>query len=124
MDLTIHLVTEKSKISFINHEIKISRYRSGYNKIESPNNLSFSFVSRYIAFYSTAQTADAAYVIGGQHTSFQNIVAQYYNDGNNDIWKQLSNLNRGRYGHGSILIGDKTLIIGGWAFVGESIEGE
>ena len=79
-------------------------------------------ISRYIAFYSTAQTADAAYVIGGQDPSLQNIVAQYYNDGINDIWKQLPELNRGRYGHGSILIGDKTLVIGGWAFGGESQE--
>ena len=38
-----------------------------------------------------------------------------YNDDNDSPWQRLPNLNRGRYGHGSILVGDKTLVIGGWA---------
>ena len=58
------------------------------------------------------QTSEIAYVIGGQES--QNIVAQY----NDNIWQKLNNLNTGRYGHGSILIEDKTLIIGGWANTG------
>ena len=70
-------------------------------------------VARYIAFYSTTETADTAYIIGGQQM-YSNIVAQY-NDDNASPWQRLSNLNRGRYGHGSILVGDKTLVIGGWA---------
>ena len=51
-------------------------------------------------------------------------MAKYYNNGNNDTWEQLNNLNRGRYGHGSITVGDNTLVIGGWAFVGDSTNGE
>ena len=71
------------------------------------------FVARYIGFYSTTETADTAYIIGGQEID-SNMVAQY-NDDNDDPWKRLPNLNKGRYGHGSILVGDKTLVIGGWA---------
>ena len=62
--------------------------------------------------FTTTQTSVAAYVISGQNT--KNIVAQYYNDG----WQKLEDLNRGRYGHGSILVGDKILVIGGWALDG------
>ena len=58
------------------------------------------------------QTSEIAYVIGGQES--QNIVAQY----NDNSWQKLNNLNTGRYGHGSILIEDKTLVIGGWANTG------
>ena len=65
--------------------------------------------SRFIAFYSTAETLDTAYVFGGQGID-SNIVAQY----NNDRWKRLDNLNSKRYGHGSIIVGDHALIIGGW----------
>ena len=68
------------------------------------------YFSRFIAFYSTAETFDTAYVIGGQGI-ISNIVAQY----NNDEWKRLDNLKNKRYGHGSIVIGDRALIIGGWA---------
>ena len=72
-------------------------------------------ILRYIAFYSTAQTSDSAYVIGGQGT--KNIVARY-NTENIPVWTKLGHLNRGRYGHGSILVGDKILVIGGWALDG------
>ena len=70
-------------------------------------------VARYIAFYSTTESADTAYIIGGQQM-YSNIVAQY-NDDNASPWQRLPNLNRGRHGHGSISAGDKTLVIGGWA---------
>ena len=72
-----------------------------------------SFPPRYIGFYSTTETADTAYFIGGQEID-SNMVAQY-NDDNSNPWTRLPNLNRGRYGHASILVGDKTLVIGGWA---------
>ena len=61
----------------------------------------------YIAYYSTTQTADAAYIIGGSNT--YNVVAEY----RNDQWSQLDDLNTGRYAHGSITIGSQTMIIGG-----------
>ena len=63
----------------------------------------------YIAFYSTVQTSLTAYVIGGQES--KNIVAQYHDES----WKKLEDLNRGRYGHGSIVVEDQILVIGGWA---------
>ena len=69
------------------------------------------FVPRFIGFYSTTKTAGSA--IGGQEID-SNMVAQY-NDDNDNPWQRLTNLNRGRYGHESILVGDKTLVIGGWA---------
>ena len=53
-------------------------------------------------------------VFGQYFARTLNMVAQY-NDDNDDPWKRLPNLNKGRYGHGSILVGDKTLVIGGWA---------
>ena len=57
--------------------------------------------------YSTAHTYDASYIIGGSYAD--NIIAQY----KDDQWKRLTDLNRGRYGHGSISIGSETMIIGG-----------
>ena len=41
---------------------------------------------------------------------FSNIVAQYHDD----KWQRLEDLNSPRYGHGSILVDDQALIIGGW----------
>ena len=60
-----------------------------------------------ISEYSTAQSADAAYIIGGPYT--RNLVAQF----KNNQWHKLEDLNKGRYGHGSITIGAKTMILGG-----------
>ena len=45
------------------------------------------------------------------------MVARYYNDGNKDKWQRLADLKQGRYGHGSLVVGDKILITGGWADV-------
>ena len=61
-----------------------------------------------IAYYSTANSPDAAYIIGGLHT--QNLVAEF----RDDKWTQLDDLNKGRFGHGSITIGDRTMIVGGY----------
>ena len=63
----------------------------------------------YIAYYSTTQTADAAYIIGGGNT--KNVIAEF----KNDQWTQLDDLNTGRYYHGSITIGTQTMIIGGYS---------
>ena len=65
---------------------------------------------RFIAFYSTAETLETAYVFGGQGI-VSSIVAQY----SDNQWKRLDDLNSQRYGHGSIVIGDRAMIIGGWA---------
>jgi len=64
----------------------------------------FSGISRY----STTQTSDAVYIIGGLYT--KNIVAEF----KNDQWRRLDNLNQGRHAHGSITIGGETMIIGGY----------
>ena len=65
------------------------------------------FFSR-ISHYSTANTPDSAYIIGGRDT--QNLVAEF----RNDQWTQLDDLNKGRFGHGSITVGTQTMIVGGY----------
>ena len=61
----------------------------------------------FIAYYSTANSPDAAYIIGGWYT--ENLVAEF----RDDKWTQLDDLNKGRVDHGSITIGDRTMIVGG-----------
>ena len=61
-----------------------------------------------ISHYSTANSPDAAYIIGGGQYN-QNLVAEF----REDQWRQLDNLKNGRIGHGSITIGAKTMIVGG-----------
>ena len=61
-----------------------------------------------ISHYSTANTPDAAYVIGGIVTP--NLVAEF----RDDQWAQLDDLNKGRRSHGSITVGTQTMIVGGW----------
>ena len=63
---------------------------------------------RGISYYSTTQTSDAVYIIGGWFT--KGYVAEF----KNDQWRRLGNLNQGRYGHGSITIGGQAMIIGGY----------
>ena len=62
---------------------------------------------RFIYAYAATATQDAAYIIGGYWT--QDIVAEF----KNDQWFRAENLKRGRYDHGAITIGKKTMIIGG-----------
>ena len=84
--------------------------------LDPPNNrfviLSHLFFS-YIAYYSTASTSDAAYIIGGYHT--KSVVAEF----KDNQWRQLDNLNKGRHYHGSLSVGDQTIIIGGYAESGK-----
>ena len=68
---------------------------------------------RYIGYYSTAHTSDAVYIIGGIST--KDIVAEF----KDDAWRQLENLNLGRYGHGSITVAGQTMIVGGNTTGGE-----
>ena len=60
-----------------------------------------------ISYYSTANSPDSAYIIGGGYT--ENLVAEF----RDDKWTQLDDLNKGRYLHGSITIGTRTMIVGG-----------
>ena len=67
---------------------------------------------RYIGFYSTTETADTAYFIGGHNAL--NMVVKYTTINGSDKWIPLPDLNKGRFGHGSIIVEDRILIIGGW----------
>ena len=60
-----------------------------------------------ISEYSTAQSSDAAYIIGGRYT--KNLVAEF----KNDEWRQLDDLIQGRFFHGSITIESQTMVAGG-----------
>ena len=61
-----------------------------------------------ISSYSTVNSPDAAYIIGGSYTL--NVVAEF----RNDQWTQLYDLNKGRSIHGSITVGAQTMIVGGF----------
>ena len=61
-----------------------------------------------ISEYSTANSPDAAYFIGGQYNP--NVVAEF----RDDQWAQLNYLRRGRACHGSITVGTQTMIVGGY----------
>ena len=65
-----------------------------------------------ISDYSTANTPDAAYIIGGRYTP--NLVAEF----RNDQWAKLDDLKKGRYDHGSItgITGTRTMIVGGYPY--------
>ena len=67
----------------------------------------------YIAYYSTANSPDAAYIIGGFKNQY--LVAEF----RDDQWTQLDDLNKGRYRHGSITIGTRTMIVGGDYYAGK-----
>ena len=58
--------------------------------------------------YSTASTADAVYIIGGDHT--EDVIAEFKNNN----WRKLGNLQRGRDTHSSLAINDQIIIVGGY----------
>ena len=62
----------------------------------------------YIAYYSTASTSEAAYIIGGYPNTPQ-IIAEF----RSNSWRQMGTLAKGRYGHGSITLNGETMVIGG-----------
>ena len=62
---------------------------------------------RRISHFSTANTRDATYIIGGYPN--QNLVAEF----KNEQWAQLDDLNKERYAHGSITVATQTMIVGG-----------
>jgi hypothetical protein len=66
------------------------------------------FGSNSIWGYSTVNSPDVAYIIGGYTT--RNLVAEF----RNDQWARLDDLNKGRNSHGSITVGTRTMIVGGW----------
>ena len=68
----------------------------------------YEIVFRQVIAYSTASTSEAAYIIGGQNTKA--IIAEFKNDG----WRQFGTLKQGRHYHGSITLGDETMVVGGY----------
>ena len=60
-----------------------------------------------MSLYSTTNSPDAAYIIGGSYT--QNLIAEF----RNDQWTKLDNLKKGRMAHGSINVGNQTMIVSG-----------
>ena len=64
-----------------------------------------------VCYYSTAATSDAAYVIGGyQDSGYSTTIAEF----KNNQWRKLSDLRQGRMYHGSISVGYRTMVVGGY----------
>ena len=64
--------------------------------------------------YAITHTADSVYIIGGQMTSYNQLVstiAKY----ENDIWTIAGNLKQARASHGAISVNGLVMIIGGYA---------
>ena len=66
---------------------------------------------REIYYYSVASTTEAAFVIGGMDRSLSDldVIAKF----ENNYWSLYGNLQKARYGHGSITSGTRTIVIGG-----------
>ena len=66
---------------------------------------------RLICAYSTAATDEAAYVIGGTSGSnYSQTIAEF----KNDQWRKVGDLTQGRCYHGSVSIGQKSMVVGGF----------
>ena len=68
------------------------------------------FIFSHIAWYSTASTSEAAYIIGGIPNTRQ-IIAEF----RTNSWRQIGTLAKGRDAHGSITLNGETMIIGGYS---------
>ena len=65
---------------------------------------------RKYSYYSVSSTDQAAFFIGGHDGSSPlSVIAKYENDN----WSIHGNLNKRRAGHGSIISGTATIVIGG-----------
>ena len=66
---------------------------------------------RNVYDYSTAATDEAAYIISGvQDSSYSPRIAEL----KNDQWRKLGDLTQARQLHGSISIGQRTMVVGGY----------
>ena len=75
-------------------------------------------ILRQIWWYSTAATDQAAYIIGGNNSpdpDYNNWQSTTIAEYKNDQWRILGDLIQGRNIHGSISIGQQTMILGGRA---------
>ena len=75
-------------------------------------------ILRKIWLYSTAATNEAAYIIGGDNSpdldsnGTPNWQSSTIAEFKNDQWRKLGDLIQGRQRHGSISIGQQTMIVG------------
>ena len=65
---------------------------------------------RRIYYYSTAATDEAAYIIGGYDNSNRLATIAEFKNGQ---WRRLGDLTQARALHGSISVGQQTMIVGG-----------
>ena len=93
-----------SKLSHQHPQIVTTIFR---NQFYNPGS-NIQTIFRRIYSYSAASTSQAAYIIGGAETS--NVIAEF----RNDSWRLMNNLYRGREAHGSIALGNKIMVIGGY----------
>ena len=71
----------------------------------------FNKTFRVVCYYSTTSTSDAAYLIGGyQDAGYSTTIAEF----KNNQWRKLGDLNQGRNYHGSISVGSRTMVVGGY----------
>ena len=68
-----------------------------------------------ISLYSTSATDHAAYIIGGYPGPIDTI-AEF----RNNQWSKVGTLSKARNHHGSIGVGELTMVIGGYAESGET----
>ena len=62
---------------------------------------------RKVCYYSTAATDEAAYIIGGYQDDYH---SQSIAEFKNDQWRILGGLTQGKYCHGSISVGQQTMV--------------
>ena len=69
---------------------------------------------RRIVCYSTAATSDATYIIGNIQDPVDNspTIAEF----KDDQWRKLGDLTQGRWRHGSISVGQRTMGVGGLSY--------
>ena len=65
---------------------------------------------RNVYGYSTAATDEAAYIISGVQDSYSPTIAEL----KNEQWRKLGDLTQARQLHGSISIGQRTMVVGGY----------
>ena len=115
MDPTIPLrqgkliISSRSALFWVKLASKIQSFHHVTGKIlnKSISSLIIKIFS-YIYGYSTASTDVAAFIIGG--VDVYDTIAEF----RNNQWRILGFLTKGRRYHGSITVGQETMIIGGY----------
>ena len=83
---------------------------NNYLRFVQYHSIYLNITLRKICWYSTAATDEAAYIIGGfQNSNYSPTIAEF----KNDRWRKLGDLTHGRQVHGSISVGQQTMVVGG-----------